>query len=203
MKKCYGFWVRTLFLTLDGGSPGTHPRYMCMESVTCVYCYHNYFSFSKSGMTYDWWRMYITMELGWNFSHTDFFLSNNDIQTKSITKDSGAQFESNLKFKARINDIVCRAHQRSALIYRSFLSPDTYNLILAFKTYVRPLLDYVSPVWSPTHIMLIRSVEVVQRRFTKRGTCAPISAWTSDSAWTSILEKLRIFKHWEQTMSPK
>ena len=119
-------------------------------------------------MTYDWWRMCNTVVLGSNSSHTEFFLSNNGIQTTPITKDLGAQFESNLKFKARINDIVSRAHQRSALIYRSFLSRDTYNLILAFKTYVRPLLDNVSPVWSPTHVMLIRYVEVVQRRFTKR-----------------------------------
>ena len=109
-----------------------------------------------------------TMELGSNSSHTEFFLSNNHIQTTSITKDLGAQFESNLKFKARINDIVNSTHQLSALIYRSFLSRDTYNLILAFKTYVRPLIKYVSPVWSQTHVVLIRSVEAVQLGFTKR-----------------------------------
>ena len=75
-----------------------------------------------------------------------------------------AKFE----IQSRINAIVSRAHQRSALNYRSFLSLDTYILILAFKTYVKPLLDYVSPVWSPTHVMLIRSVEAVQRKFTKK-----------------------------------
>ena len=74
-----------------------------------------------------------TMELGSNSIHTKFFLSNNHIQTTSITKDLGAQFDSNLKFKARINDIVNSAHQWSALIYRSSLSRDTNNLILAFK----------------------------------------------------------------------
>ena len=63
-------------------------------------------------MTYDWWRTRNTMELGSNSSHTEFFLSNNHIQTTSITKDLGAQFELNLKFKARINDIVNSAHQR-------------------------------------------------------------------------------------------
>ena len=130
---------------------------------TCVYCCH-IFIFEVCGMTYDWWRMCNTMELGSNCSHTEFFLSNNHIQTTSITKDLGAHFESNLKFKASINDIVNSAHQRSALIYRSFLPRDTNNLILAFKTYVRPLLENVSPVWSPTHVMLIRSVEAVQWR---------------------------------------
>ena len=67
-------------------------------------------------------------------------LQYNHIQTTSITKDLGAQFESNLKFKACINDIVNSAHQRSALIYRSFLSRDTNNLILAFETFVRSLI---------------------------------------------------------------
>ena len=86
--------------------------------------------------------------LGSNSSHTEFFLSDNGIQTTSITKDLGAEFESNLKFKARINDIVSLGYQRSALIHCAFLSRDTYNLILAFKTRVRPLLDCVSPVWS-------------------------------------------------------
>ena len=104
-------------------------------------------------------------------SHKEFFLSNIHIHTTSITKDLGAQFESNLKFKARVNNIVNSAHQRSALIHRSFLSRDTNNLILAFKIYVRPLLEYVSPVWTvwfPTHVMLIRSVETVKLRFAKR-----------------------------------
>ena len=44
------------------------------------------------------------------------------------------------------------------------------NLTRAFKTYVRPLLEYASSVWSPSHVMLINSLESVQRRFTKRLT---------------------------------
>ena len=113
-----------------------------------VYCYHISI-FEVCGMTYrqphgTWLKS----------SHTEFFLFNSHTQTTSKTKDLGTQFESNLKSKAHINDIVNRAHQRAALIYRSFLSRDTNNLILTFKTYVRPLLEYVSSVWSPTHVML-------------------------------------------------
>ena len=160
---------------------------------TCTYCY-NIFIFKVCSMTYDWWRVCNTMELGSNSSHTEFFLSNNHVQTASITKDLGAPFE--LKFKARINDIINSALQRSALIYRSFLSCDTYNLILAFKTHVRPLLKYVSPVWSPTHVMLIPSVEVVQLGFTKRLLSMDLfrilnvwisldfNPWTATDFWT-------------------
>jgi len=37
----------------------------------------------------------------------------------------------------------------------------------AFITYVRPLLEYGTPVWSPHAIGNIDAVEAVQRRFTK------------------------------------
>ena len=44
----------------------------------------------------------------------------------------------------------------------------TLNLIRAFITYVRPMLEYCSPVWSPVSVSLINQLESVQRRFTKR-----------------------------------
>ena len=48
------------------------------------------------------------------------------------------------------------------------LSKDTGMLIRAYKTYVRPLLEYNSVIWSPSQIGLINSIESVQRSFTKR-----------------------------------
>ena len=41
-------------------------------------------------------------------------------------------------------------------------------LVRAFCTYVRPILEYCTPVWSPHHIGLDDKIEKVQRRFTKR-----------------------------------
>jgi len=49
-----------------------------------------------------------------------------------------------------------------------FLCKDTDILIKAFITYVRPLLEYCSPVWSPTSVALVNDLESVQRRLTKR-----------------------------------
>ena len=47
------------------------------------------------------------------------------------------------------------------------LKKNPFNLILAYKIYVRPLLEYASPVWSPSQINLINTLEAVQRKFTK------------------------------------
>ena len=42
------------------------------------------------------------------------------------------------------------------------------TLMRAFKTYVRPILEYASCVWSPTYTAAIKLIESVQRKFTTR-----------------------------------
>jgi len=48
------------------------------------------------------------------------------------------------------------------------LSRDHKILVKAYVTYVRPILEYCSAVWSPHRIDLINKLEDVQRRFTKK-----------------------------------
>ena len=43
-------------------------------------------------------------------------------------------------------------------------------MMQAFLTYVRPTLEYASPIWSPHTLKDITAIESVQRRFTKRLT---------------------------------
>ena len=54
------------------------------------------------------------------------------------------------------------------MILRCFLTRDPFVLIRAFKIYVRPLVEYAFPVWSPVSQAQIEKLEKVQRRFTKR-----------------------------------
>ena len=61
-----------------------------------------------------------------------------------------------------------RAHRRANLIHRCFVSGNVNLLIRAFLTYVRPLVEYNSVVWSPYRKGDILAIENVQRRFTKR-----------------------------------
>jgi hypothetical protein len=75
--------------------------------------------------------------------------------------------DSKLRFNLHISSIVHKAHIRAKLILRSFTTRDRIILTKAFLTYVRPLLEYCSPVWSPHTLGNINKVEAVQRRFTK------------------------------------
>ena len=86
----------------------------------------------------------------------------------TAVKDLGVMFDVKLKFNVHINKIVVKALARSNLIIKCFLSRDPKTLFMAFVTYVRPILEYASCVWSPCSLTYIKKVESVQRRFTKR-----------------------------------
>jgi hypothetical protein len=82
--------------------------------------------------------------------------------------DLGIMVDSSLSFKDHINNIVSKSMQRSGILFRGFISRDLSLMRKAFVTYIRPILEYNSNVWNPSHKQLIDSIEAVQRRFTKR-----------------------------------
>ena len=72
-----------------------------------------------------------------------------------------------LHFDKHIDNIIKKASNVSKLILLSFSTRDQNILIKAFCTYVRPILEYNSPVWSPHRKSLIDRIEKIQKRFTK------------------------------------
>ena len=83
-------------------------------------------------------------------------------------KDLGVFMSRDLNFSVHCANLVSKASKISGMLLRSFISKDRKLLIKAFKTYVRPLLEYSTPVWSPRLCSDINKIEAVQRRFTKR-----------------------------------
>ena len=117
------------------------------------------------------WQLTISLskcnlfELGPHCLSHPFFLSTKQLPYTDTVKDLGINIGPNLKFCQHISEITAKANQRSHLIHRCFLSRNIKHLINAFIVYVRPLLDYASPVWSPSQLYAINSIERVQRSF--------------------------------------
>jgi len=76
--------------------------------------------------------------------------------------------DNDLKFAQHISKITHIGHSQAALILKCFFTRDHEVLTKAYCTYVRPILEYCTPVWSPHHTGLNDKLENVQRRFTKR-----------------------------------
>ena len=77
-------------------------------------------------------------------------------------------FNANLNFSNHINSVIIRAKHRLFLIRKCFVSSDWPTLIIAFKTFILPILEYCSQVWSPQNVTDIARIESVQRSFTKK-----------------------------------
>lgn len=101
-------------------------------------------------------------------------------------KDLGVYVSSNLSSSIHCTNISAKASKISAMIRRSFVSKNIDLMVLAFKTYVRPILEYCSVVWNPYHISDINTVEKVQRQFTKK------ILWRHNLSYNQRLEFLKL-----------
>ena len=63
---------------------------------------------------------------------------------------------------------LSRCHTNAWQFYSGVSVQKTSLLVRAYKVYVRPILEYCSPVWSPYLLHEVDEIERVQRYFTCR-----------------------------------
>lgn len=82
------------------------------------------------------------------------------------TKDLGVLLNSRFSFDDHVISVVNKANAALGFVKRwSKEFDDPYITKLLFCTFVRPILEYASPVWSPYYKVHIDRIEAVQRRF--------------------------------------
>ena len=99
---------------------------------------------------------------------TCFNIDGISLPVVSSTRDLGVIVSHDLSPVLHISNIVAKAHKRTSAIYRAFTCRNVEILVRAFLTYVRPIVEHDSIIWSPYTVKDIESIESVQRRFTKR-----------------------------------
>jgi len=102
------------------------------------------------------------------FCIVSFYFDGNLIESCDLVNDIGVDIDHALHFGKHIYRIVAKAYSRIGLLFRGFVSRNLHAFRQAYITYIRPLLEYESNVWSPH--WHINSIERVQRHFTKRIT---------------------------------
>ena len=101
-------------------------------------------------------------------SENDFKIQGTVLEEVNFQTDLGIRFTSSLCFKEHINIICNKAKSVIFLINKRFITKDPHLLLLAYKSYVLPILTYCSPIWSPYKIGEIQTLEKVQKAFTKK-----------------------------------
>ena len=108
------------------------------------------------------------LHLGYNNSHEVYFLDDTQIPSVTKTRDLGVIISCDLKVRNHCNDIIRRAYHRLRQFHLAFSCKEQDFQLDIYKTYVRPILEYNTQVWSPYLLSDINDVERVQRFFTKR-----------------------------------
>ena len=120
------------------------------------------------------WQLRINIEkccvihLGRGNPRPAYFLDDQTVSNVKTQSDLGVVVSDDMKHSAHCAHVASKASQRLGLIFRCFKTRDPDFLIRLYKIYVRPILEYNSPVWSPYLLQDIDKIENVQRSFLRR-----------------------------------
>ena len=119
-----------------------------------------------------------------SISTFDFKINNINLSSTNKITDLGIFIAENLKWNHHINYIYQIASTISFQVLKSFKSTDINILKKLYLVYIRPKLEYNTPIWSPHLKKDINHLESVQRRYTR------IMFSRCNISYTSYLDRL-------------
>jgi hypothetical protein len=93
--------------------------------------------------------------------------NNIEIPKDTEEKDLGSVFRQNLKFDSHIIEKSNKANKLLGMVKRTFSFMDKQLFLCIYKTLIRSILDYGSPICNPSTEKYRQVLENVQRRSTK------------------------------------
>ncbi len=109
-----------------------------------------------------------TLRIGLPASTNELNIGGVLLPTETVCRDLGVLVSANLGWSNQVTAVVKKANNVSNMLFRCFLSAPWDSLLRAYKTYVRPIMEYSTPVWSPYLRKDILKLEKAQNYFTRR-----------------------------------
>ncbi|EGT38156.1 hypothetical protein CAEBREN_24117 [Caenorhabditis brenneri] len=109
-----------------------------------------------------------SISIGKKPANIQYFLGNDLILRQNVVRDLGFLISGTLDFKEHWQAAIRKANYSIHTLFKTFSSSNSRLLILLFKIFVRPLLEYGTVVSNPFNKNIIKSIESVQSNFTRR-----------------------------------
>ena len=106
--------------------------------------------------------------MGYNNRRSQYHINDNVVPRETSCRDLGIKISNDMKFALHISEIVRSAFFRLKQLRVSFSCKEIEFQVYMYTTYVRPILEYNTYVWSPHLLKDIDKVESVQRYFTRQ-----------------------------------
>ena len=94
---------------------------------------------------------------------SQYQLHGHTLATDMEAKYLGVQITADLRWDAHITDICNKANKTLGFLRRNVKTTSERLKNAAYKAFVRPVLEYASPVWDPFTANNIKGLEKVQR----------------------------------------
>ncbi len=106
--------------------------------------------------------------LGFNNPKLDYELNASIIKPAQTCRDLGVNVSDDLTFSNHCLSVCSKTLRDINIMFKCFLTTNCETLGLAYKTFVRPSLEYCSSIWQPIYMKDLDKLERVQRYFTRR-----------------------------------
>ncbi|EYC29668.1 hypothetical protein Y032_0006g3113 [Ancylostoma ceylanicum] len=126
---------------------------------------------------YDWsaeWKLPLSItktklfHLGRSNSKYTYFLDGKELNNTDTICDLGFTLNTKLNFDEHCNLIAKKAERTLNNIFKSLSTNSANHLLLAYKSYVRPILEYGTTVFNPKSKNTVMRLESVQNSFTRK-----------------------------------
>ena len=119
----------------------------------------------------------------------DYSLHNQTLENVQSAKYLGITISDNMDWGQHISEISSKATKTFGFLRRNLAFAPRSTKEVAYKTLVRPKLEYAAPIWSPYSKLQINQVEKVQRT-AARWTCRRCLRWRNTSSVGEMLDEL-------------
>ena len=128
----------------------------------------------------------LTRHLPENQIQFEYSLHQQRLEQVQSAKYLGITITDNLDWGQHVSEISCKATKTMGFLRRNLALAPRHTKEVAYKTLVRPQLEYAAPIWHPYHDTQIEQVEKVQRT-AARWTCR---RWRNTSSVGDMLDEL-------------
>ena len=106
--------------------------------------------------------------IGAAFEAVRYHIGDISLQPVDEVRDLGFFFDRRLNFDRHYKTLVSKAMHRTYNLFKATTSRNASILIKAYKTYVRPIVECATTVFSPCKKKDINFLETVQNNFTRK-----------------------------------
>ena len=96
-----------------------------------------------------------------------YTLNSIELRDSNCERDLGVYFSTNLKWKKQIISSTSKANSMMGMLKMTFSRFDAKLVKTLYKVFIRPLIEFAVPVWSPYFKGDISLLEKVQHRMTR------------------------------------